>query len=74
MANAKDERRPAGELEAGAPAALWAADGPLTPAEVRRHTELNRDADRETVLARCVLRLSPDDGRLLRDPLESGDQ
>ncbi|MFJ2439576.1 MULTISPECIES: BlaI/MecI/CopY family transcriptional regulator [unclassified Streptomyces] len=30
------ERRPAGELESGVLAALWAADGPLTPGQVQR--------------------------------------
>lgn len=30
-----EKRRPAGALEAEVLAALWAADGPLTPAEVR---------------------------------------
>ncbi|MEU9114842.1 BlaI/MecI/CopY family transcriptional regulator [Streptomyces sp. NPDC048483] len=123
MSNAKDERRPAGELEAAVLAALWAAPGALTPAEVqaglaldlarttvtttlsrmhekgivgrrrqgrgyayfpvqdapgltamRMHGELDRDADRETVLARFVARLGPDDERLLRDLLESGNE
>ncbi|MBB5119310.1 CopY family transcriptional regulator [Streptomyces eurocidicus] len=120
MANAKDERRSAGELEAGVLATLWAADRPLTPAEVqaglahdparttvtttltrlyekgivdrrrqgrgyayfpvqdapglralRMHSELDQDADRETVLARFVEGLGPDDERLLRGLLES---
>lgn len=31
----RDRRRPAGALEAEVLATLWAADGPLTPAEVR---------------------------------------
>ncbi|CAM5278919.1 MULTISPECIES: BlaI/MecI/CopY family transcriptional regulator [Streptomyces] len=31
----KDERRPGGELEAAVLAALWAADTPLTPAQVQ---------------------------------------
>jgi predicted transcriptional regulator len=31
----QDRRRPAGALEAEVLAALWAADGPLTPAQVR---------------------------------------
>jgi predicted transcriptional regulator len=115
----KEERRPAGELEAAVMAALWAADAPLTPTRVqaglaaglarttvttiltrlhdkgivgrrrygrgyayfpvqdapgltarRMHSELDRDADRETVLARFVAQLSPDDGRLLRRLLE----
>ncbi|GAA3377454.1 BlaI/MecI/CopY family transcriptional regulator [Streptomyces sannanensis] len=123
MTDAKAERRPAGELEAGVLAALWAADTPLTPAQVqadlaldlarttvttilsrlyekgivdrrkkgrgyayspvqdspgltalRMHSELDRDSDRETVLARFVARLSAGDERLLRDLLESGEQ
>ncbi len=119
MTSAKDERRPAGELEASVMAALWAADAPLTPGGVqtrlgtglarttvttilsrlhekgivgrerqgrgfayfpvqdphgltarRMHTELDRDEDRETALARFVAQLSPDDERLLRGLLE----
>ncbi|ANH90172.1 MULTISPECIES: BlaI/MecI/CopY family transcriptional regulator [unclassified Streptomyces] len=119
MTDAKDERRPAGELEAGVLAVLWAADTPRTPGEVqqslaadlarttvttiltrlhekgvvgrrrqgrgyayypvqdahgltarRMHSELDRDTDRETVLARFVAQLSPDDERILRDLLE----
>ncbi|MES4886865.1 BlaI/MecI/CopY family transcriptional regulator [Streptomyces sp. NPDC096012] len=122
MADARDERRPAGELEAAVMAALWAAGTPLTPAEVqtelgsglarttvatiltrlhekgvvsrerqgrgyaylpvqdapgltalRMHTELDRDADRETVLARFVAQLSPGDEQLLRQLLD-GDE
>ncbi|SEC34667.1 Predicted transcriptional regulator [Streptomyces sp. 2231.1] len=123
MTEAKDERRPAGELEASVMAALWAAGTPQTPGQVQRslgtelarttvttilsrlhdkgvvdrrrqgrgyayqpvrdaqdthgltarrmHSELNRDSDRETVLARFVAQLSPDDERILRDLLES---
>ncbi|MEU1318616.1 BlaI/MecI/CopY family transcriptional regulator [Streptomyces tibetensis] len=123
MTDAKDERRPAGELEASVMAALWAAGGPRTPGQVqadlavdlarttvttiltrlhdkgvvgrerqgrgyayfpvedapgltarRMHSELERDADRQTVLARFVAKLSPDDERLLRDLLESGER
>jgi predicted transcriptional regulator len=123
MTDAKDERRPAGELEASIMAALWAAGGPQTPGQVqlslgadlarttvttiltrlhdkgvvdrhrqgrgyayfpvqdaqgltarRMHTELDRDSDRETVLARFVAQLSPDDERILRDLLESDEQ
>jgi predicted transcriptional regulator len=123
MAEAKDERRPAGELEATVMAALWAAGVPRTPGQVqlslgaglarttvttilsrlhekgivdrerqgrgyayfpvqdapgltarRMHTELDRDSDRHTVLARFVAQLSEDDERLLRDLLESGDE
>ncbi|OAH13080.1 BlaI/MecI/CopY family transcriptional regulator [Streptomyces jeddahensis] len=123
MTDAKDERRPAGELEATVMAALWAAGRPRTPAQVqadlasdlarttvttilsrlyekgivdrhrqgrgyayfpvqdapgltarRMHSELDRDADRETVLARFVAQLSSDDERLLRELLESGEQ
>jgi predicted transcriptional regulator len=122
MTDAKDERRPAGELEAGVMAVLWAAGAPRTPGQVqlslggglarttvttiltrlhdkgvverrrqgrgyayypvqdaqgltarRMHWELDRDADRETVLARFVAQLSPDDERILRDLLEPGD-
>jgi predicted transcriptional regulator len=36
MTGAKDERRPAGELEASVMAALWAAAVPQTPGQVRR--------------------------------------
>ncbi|MFE2874504.1 BlaI/MecI/CopY family transcriptional regulator [Streptomyces roseus] len=35
MGDKNAERRPAGELEASVLAALWAADGPLTPARVQ---------------------------------------
>ncbi|MEU6576880.1 BlaI/MecI/CopY family transcriptional regulator [Streptomyces sp. NPDC046805] len=122
MSDPKDERRPAGELEASVMGALWAAGGPQTPGQVqlslgaglarttvttilsrlhekgivgrrregrgfayfpvqdaqgltarRMHTELDRDADRETVLARFVAQLSADDERVLRDLLEPGD-
>ncbi|MFC9279414.1 BlaI/MecI/CopY family transcriptional regulator [Streptomyces collinus] len=122
MTDAKDERRPAGELEASVMAALWAAGAPQTPGQVqltlgadlarttvttiltrlhdkgmverrrqgrgyayfplqdahgltarRMHSELNRDSDRETVLARFVAQLSADDERILRDLLESDD-
>jgi len=120
MTDAKDERRPAGELEAAVMAALWAADAALTPGQVqaelasdlarttvttilsrlydkgvvdrrqqgrgfgyypvqdahgltarRMHTELDRDSDRETVLARFVAQLNPDDEQLLRQLLEA---
>ncbi|MFF4346978.1 BlaI/MecI/CopY family transcriptional regulator [Streptomyces sp. NPDC001530] len=123
MGGAKDERRPAGELEASVMAALWAADAPLTPGHVqleldsglarttvttilsrlhekgivgrerqgrgyayfpvqdphgltarRMHSELDRDDDRETALARFVAQLSPEDERVLRDLLESGEE
>jgi predicted transcriptional regulator len=122
MTDAKDERRPAGELEAAVMAALWAAEAALTPGEVqaelasdlarttvttilsrlhdkgvvdrrqqgrgyayypvqdaqgltarRMHTELDRDNDRETVLARFVAQLTPDDEQLLRQLLEADD-
>ncbi|MEW2290459.1 BlaI/MecI/CopY family transcriptional regulator [Streptomyces sp. NPDC047841] len=121
MGLAKDERRPAGELEAAVMAALWAAGAPLTPAQVqarlagglarttvttilsrlhekgtlrrerqgrgyayrpvedphgltalRMHSELDRDSDRETVLARFVAQLSSDDEQVLRRLLEEG--
>ncbi|MYW70217.1 BlaI/MecI/CopY family transcriptional regulator [Streptomyces sp. SID8379] len=117
-----DERRPAGELEAAVMAALWAADGPLTPGQVqsdlarglarttvttiltrlhekdvvgrerqgrgfayfpvqdapgltarRMHTELDRDDDRASVLARFVAQLTPHDEQLLRQLLEGED-
>ncbi|MEW2497202.1 BlaI/MecI/CopY family transcriptional regulator [Streptomyces nodosus] len=123
MTEAKDERRPAGELEASVMAALWAAGAPRTPGQVqlslggglarttvttilsrlhekgvvdrrregrgyayfpvqdahgltarRMHTELDRDSDRNTVLARFVAQLTEDDERVLRDLLESGEQ
>ncbi|EMF01805.1 BlaI/MecI/CopY family transcriptional regulator [Streptomyces mobaraensis] len=37
----------------------------------RMHTELERDGDRETALARFVARLGPDDERFLRQLLET---
>ncbi|MET7703295.1 MULTISPECIES: BlaI/MecI/CopY family transcriptional regulator [unclassified Streptomyces] len=37
----------------------------------RMHSELDRDTDRETVLARFVAQLSPDDEQLLRQLLEA---
>ncbi|MBV7696241.1 MULTISPECIES: BlaI/MecI/CopY family transcriptional regulator [Streptomyces] len=123
MTEKKDERRPAGELEASVMAALWTADGPRTPGQVqadlavdlarttvttiltrlhdkgvvgrewqgrgyayfpvedapgltarRMYSELDRDTDRETVLARFVARLSSDDERILRELLESGER
>ncbi|WP_328535740.1 BlaI/MecI/CopY family transcriptional regulator [Streptomyces sp. NBC_00344] len=115
MPEVPPERRPSGELEASVLAALWAAGGPLTPADVQRtlgrqlarttvttilsrlydkgwvartrsgrgfaytptedspgltarrmHTELEKEEDRSTVLARFVSRLSSDDEQLLR--------
>jgi predicted transcriptional regulator len=121
MPEVPPERRPAGELEASVLAALWAADGHLSPAEVQRalgarlarttvttilsrlyakgwvsrirsgrgfaytptedspgltarrmHTELEKEEDRSTVLARFVSQLSSDDEQLLRTLL--GDQ
>ncbi|MFF2650820.1 BlaI/MecI/CopY family transcriptional regulator [Streptomyces sp. NPDC058045] len=126
MSDAKDERRPAGELEAAVMAALWSAGTPLTPGQVqshldaglarttvttiltrlhgkgaverrrqgrgyaylpvrevqdaqgltarRMHSELDRETDRETVLARFVAQLSPDDEQLLRHLLEAPEQ
>ncbi|MEU8584479.1 BlaI/MecI/CopY family transcriptional regulator [Streptomyces abikoensis] len=41
---------------------------------LRTHSELERDADRETVLPRFVARLGPDDERLLRGLLEQEDR
>ncbi|MFF1675615.1 BlaI/MecI/CopY family transcriptional regulator [Streptomyces sp. NPDC058256] len=122
MTEAKDERRPAGELEAAVMAALWAAGVPLSAGRVqteldsglarttvttiltrlhekgvvgrerqgrgyayfpvqdapgltarRMHTELDRDTDRETVLARFVAQLNPGDEQHLRRLLE-GDE
>ncbi|MGW0555947.1 MULTISPECIES: BlaI/MecI/CopY family transcriptional regulator [unclassified Streptomyces] len=35
MSDKNTDRRPAGELESGVLAALWAAEGPLTPAQVQ---------------------------------------
>jgi predicted transcriptional regulator len=119
MKEAREERRPAGELEAAVMAALWAAGVPLTPGRLqaelgsglarttvatiltrlhekgvvdrerrgrgyayfpvqdapgltarRMHTELDRDTDRETVLARFVAQLSPGDEQHLRRLLE----
>ncbi|UNO42206.1 BlaI/MecI/CopY family transcriptional regulator [Streptomyces sp. MST-110588] len=121
MREAKDERRPAGGLEASIMAALWAAGAPQTPGQVQRslgadlarttvttiltrlyekgmvtrerqgrgyayvpaqdapgltarrmHSELDTDADRETVLARFVAQLSAEDERVLRDLLDGG--
>ncbi|MFI9104832.1 BlaI/MecI/CopY family transcriptional regulator [Streptomyces fildesensis] len=115
-------RRPPGELEASVLAALWAAGGPLTPADVQRdlgralarttvttilarlhdkgavartrsgrgyaytptqdspglaarrmRTELDKEEDRETVLARFVSQLSPDDEQLLRALLDDAE-
>ncbi|GHH83704.1 hypothetical protein GCM10018793_46440 [Streptomyces sulfonofaciens] len=40
----------------------------------RMHHELDKDSDREVVLARFVSQLSPDDERVLRELLEAGDQ
>lgn len=45
--DARDERRPAGELEAAVMAALWAAGAPLTPGRVQ--TELGSGLARTTV-------------------------
>ncbi|GAB1332284.1 BlaI/MecI/CopY family transcriptional regulator [Streptomyces sennicomposti] len=39
---------------------------------LRMHSELDRDSDRETVLARFVARLSADDEQVLRRLLEEG--
>ncbi|AJT64281.1 BlaI/MecI/CopY family transcriptional regulator [Streptomyces chattanoogensis] len=115
-------RRPAGELEAGVLTALWAAAGPLTPAEVqtalggrlarttvttiltrlygkgavsrsragrgyayapvhdsagltarRMRSELDKEDDRGTALARFVSELTAEDERLLRALLEGAD-
>ncbi|MFS8197295.1 BlaI/MecI/CopY family transcriptional regulator [Streptomyces sp. CWNU-52B] len=123
MTEVRDERRPAGELEAAVMAVLWAAGVPLTPGGVlrdlgsglarttvtttltrlhekgvvsrerqgrgfayrpvqdapgltarRMHGELDRDADRETVLARFVAQLDPGDEQYLRRLLEGGER
>ncbi|WP_078970346.1 BlaI/MecI/CopY family transcriptional regulator [Streptomyces natalensis] len=115
-------RRPAGELEAGVLAALWAAAGPLSPAEVqgalggrlarttvttiltrlhgkgavtrtragrgyayspiqdsagltarRMRSELDKQDDRGTALARFVSQLTSEDERLLRSLLDEVD-
>ncbi|MEU9113842.1 BlaI/MecI/CopY family transcriptional regulator [Streptomyces sp. NPDC048483] len=112
-------RRPPGELEASVLAALWAAAGPLSPAEVqtalggrlarttvttiltrlhdkgavsrsragrgyayapiqdaagltarRMRSELDKQADRGTALARFVAQLTSEDERLLRSLLD----
>ncbi|MGW8380627.1 BlaI/MecI/CopY family transcriptional regulator [Streptomyces sp. ODS28] len=47
MGGAREERRPAGELEAGVMAALWAAGIPQTPGQVQRG--LAADLARTTV-------------------------
>lgn len=38
----------------------------------RMHLELDKDSDRQTVLARFVSELGPEDERILRDLLEGG--
>ncbi|WP_394816188.1 BlaI/MecI/CopY family transcriptional regulator [Streptomyces mooreae] len=116
------QRRPAGELEATVLAALWAADGPLSPAEVqsalggrlarttvttiltrlhdkgavsraragrgfvyspiqdsagltarRMRSELDKQDDRGTALARFVSQLTSEDEQLLRSLLEGAE-
>lgn len=57
------ERRNAGELESEVLAALWAADGALTPAEVQ--AELGGDLAYNTV--HTILRRLYDKGLVLRD-------
>ncbi|MFD3925711.1 BlaI/MecI/CopY family transcriptional regulator [Streptomyces sp. NPDC058614] len=123
MTDPRDERRPAGELEAAVMALLWTAEAPLTPGRVqtglgsglarttvttiltrlhekgvvsrerqgrgyayfpvqdapgltarRMHTELDRDTDRETVLARFVAQLNPGDEQLLRQLLKDDER
>ncbi|MGG7571370.1 BlaI/MecI/CopY family transcriptional regulator [Streptomyces sirii] len=113
------QRRPSGELEASVLAALWAAEGPLSPAEVqsalggrlarttvttiltrlhdkgavsrsragrgfayspiqdsagltarRMRSELDKQDDRGTALARFVSQLTDEDEQLLRSLLE----
>ncbi|MEU5213078.1 BlaI/MecI/CopY family transcriptional regulator [Streptomyces sp. NPDC020742] len=114
------QRRPSGELEAGVLAALWAAQAPLSPAEVqsalggrlarttvttiltrlhdkgavsrsragrgfvyspiqdsagltarRMRSELDKQDDRGTALARFISQLTPEDEQLLRSLLEA---
>ncbi|WP_043266203.1 BlaI/MecI/CopY family transcriptional regulator [Streptomyces sp. CT34] len=116
------QRRPAGELEASVLAALWAAEGPLSPAEVqselggrlarttvttiltrlhvkgavsrtragrgfayspihdsagltarRMRSELDKQDDRGTALARFVSELTTEDERLLRSLLDEAE-
>ncbi|GES32148.1 BlaI/MecI/CopY family transcriptional regulator [Streptomyces angustmyceticus] len=116
------QRRPSGELEASVLAALWAADGPLSPAEVqsalggrlarttvttiltrlhdkgaasrsragrgfayspiqdsagltarRMRSELDKQDDRNTALARFVSQLTSEDEQLLRTLLDAAD-
>ncbi|PBC85175.1 Predicted transcriptional regulator [Streptomyces sp. 2224.1] len=116
------QRRPAGELEASVLAALWAAGGPLSPAEVqsalggrlarttvttiltrlhdkgavsraragrgfvyspiqdsagltarRMRSELDKQDDRGTALARFVSQLTSEDEQLLRSLLEDAE-
>ncbi|QHC25362.1 BlaI/MecI/CopY family transcriptional regulator [Streptomyces sp. GS7] len=116
------QRRPAGELEAGVLAALWAAEGPLSPAEVqsavggrlarttvttiltrlhdkgavsrtragrgfayspihdsagltarRMRSELDKQDDRGTALARFVSELTTEDEQLLRSLLDDAE-
>lgn len=84
MTDPKDERRPVGELEAavvaaGAQRASWTASDTVAATRCRTprlsarcvHTELDRDADRDTVLARILAQLSRDDEELLRQLLEA---
>jgi predicted transcriptional regulator len=61
-------RRGFGELEAEVQAALWAADGPLTAAEVRE--QLDGDLAYTTVLT--ILKRLFDKGIAVRTPAESG--
>ncbi|GGU44314.1 hypothetical protein GCM10010211_04830 [Streptomyces albospinus] len=116
------QRRPAGELEASVLAALWAAEGPLSPAEVqnglggrlarttvttiltrlhdkgavsrtragrgfayspihdsagltarRMRSELDKQDDRGTALARFVSELTTEDEQLLRSLLDEAE-
>ncbi|MGW2919132.1 BlaI/MecI/CopY family transcriptional regulator [Streptomyces angustmyceticus] len=116
------QRRPSGELEASVLAALWAGDGPLSPAEVqsalggrlarttvttiltrlhdkgavsrsragrgfayspiqdsagltarRMRSELDKQDDRNTALARFVSQLTSEDEQLLRTLLDAAD-
>ncbi|MFF3839140.1 BlaI/MecI/CopY family transcriptional regulator [Streptomyces sp. NPDC001930] len=68
MSDSEGERRPAGELEAGVLAALWAAGEPQTAAQVR--AALSQDLARTTV-ATLLGRLY-DKGVIGRTPVSRG--
>ncbi|MFI6345921.1 BlaI/MecI/CopY family transcriptional regulator [Streptomyces sp. NPDC050560] len=62
MSEQHGERRPAGELEASVLGALWAADRPMTPGEVRE--ALDADLARTTVTT--ILTRLHDKGTVVR--------